>query len=82
MSLLDDIASDPVRPGTNCTVRLTIDALPPDDAADLLRAIEDLDAIGQYVYTGAQISRTLAKRGIRLNDSTIQRHRRGFCLCP
>ena len=82
MSLLDDIDSYRSVSGTPCSIRSLFDTLPPEDAAELRSAIEATDAGGRHIYQASQISRALSRRGVKLSDSTISRHRRRMCVCP
>ena len=75
MSLLDDIASDHLRSGTRCGVRATLDSMTPEDAAELRVAIDN------PAYAAAAIHRALKRRGVRLSDQSITRHRAERCLC-
>lgn len=82
MSLLDDIDSYRSVSGIPCTVRALYDTLPPEDAAELRSAIDAVDVAGRHIYQASQISRALSKRGVKLAESTISRHRRRMCVCP
>ena len=59
-----------------CSIRVTLDALPPEDAA-ALRGVLNPDS----GWTHAAIERELKAEDITLSQSTISRHRNGQCLC-
>jgi len=75
MTLLDELAAEATIKGPSCTTTLTLEAMEPDDRADMLEAL----ASG---YTAAALSRVLKRRGISLAPQSIARHRRGECKCP
>ena len=77
MSLLDEIAAARVHVGASCAVAVVLASLPAADADDLRAAISD-----RVRYGNAQIARGLRGRDIRINDSSISRHRSGDCKCP
>ena len=77
MGLLGEVEAEQgkYRPGLPCSVAAALESLPKEDAADLQAALESPD-----VY-GTVISRVLKRRGLEISENTIQRHRRGACVC-
>ena len=65
------------RPGPDCSVSRMLVALEAKDAslADQVRAAID------GPFTATAISRELHRRGYRISDQTISRHRRRICRC-
>lgn len=57
-----------------CSVRLVLDALPPDKADALRSAME-----GQYTHV--VIAKTVAGWGHKMTNYTISRHRKHECNC-
>lgn len=75
MSLLADIrAEQEAQSGPKCSFQTVMASLTPEDAADVLAAIDE----GRK---SSAISRALRKRGVDLGEYTIARHRRGGCSC-
>ena len=75
MSLLADIrAEQAAQPGPKCSFPTVMASLAPEDAADVLAAIDE----GRK---SSAIARALRKRGVELGEYTIARHRRGACTC-
>lgn len=75
-SLLDDLAAPaPTRKGPTCTVGRLLTTLSPIERDRLQAALDDPD------WTSAHLTRVLGKHGTRMAPQTIQRHRRGECLC-
>ena len=74
-SLFAEIEAENTHVGPRCTVAVILDELTPEDAA-ALRA-----AFSKQAFTAAAIARTLRKRGHRITDGTVQRHRKGECSC-
>jgi hypothetical protein len=75
LSLFDDIRSEVHGPGIQCGVAATLAILPPEDAADLEKAV------GNKSIPATAIHRALRKRGIQVSDQSIGRHRRQGCQC-
>lgn len=75
MGLLDDFKNEGVLPRVRCQVAVTLEQLPKPDAADLAAAVADL------TVTAAAIERVLQRRGVKLSQATITRHRRKGCNC-
>lgn len=76
MGLLEEIAGERKRPAVRCSVARALDALDEQEADELRAALADPET-----YTGAQISRALARRGMRTPQQQVQRHRAGHCGC-
>ena len=74
MSLLEEIAASTSAPGGVCTIGTTLRDR-PDIADDLRSALTNLD------IPASAISLALKGRGIAIGDYTVNRHRRGRCLC-
>lgn len=75
-SLLEAIKETrPLGAGSKCTVTTILAKLDKDDRDGLVEAIADPG------IQGTTISRVLKDRGFRLEPKSIQRHRRGECLC-
>jgi hypothetical protein len=64
-------------PAPQCTMGAILATLDADDPA---LAAQVRSALAGN-YTGAAIGRQLRKRGFRIEDSTLQRHRRQVCQC-
>ena len=75
MGLLDEIKAAQPQIGGRCTMSTLLEVLAADDLADLETAMAD-PAIPSTV-----IAKVLANHGHRIGSATIQRHRRGACLC-
>lgn len=71
---LREIHADATSGRTSCKVRTIIDSLEGDDL-DWLNEVMDSD------INTAAIARTLARGGVPLAHSTLQRHRRRACSC-
>lgn len=63
------------RPGLPCSVAAALEELGPDDAADLRKALDDTSIFGTV------IAKVLEDRGLHVPENTVQRHRRGACVC-
>jgi hypothetical protein len=75
-SLADAINAQPrTRKGAACSVRKLEQSLDPADWKALT------EALSNPMMSGESISRALKDTGIRIAGTTIQRHRRGDCLC-
>ena len=75
-SLADAINAQPrTRKGAACSVRKLEESLDPVDRKALIEALKN------PMMSGESISRALKDTGIRIAGTTIQRHRRGDCLC-
>lgn len=75
MGLLDDFKNEGVRPRVRCQVTVILDTMSKGDAADLRAALADI------TVTGAAIERVLGRRGVKLSQNSITRHRRKECTC-
>ena len=77
MGLLDELTAEQQRqrPGLPCSVAAALEELDPEDAADLRRALDDPTIFGTV------IAKVLEERGIHVPENTVQRHRRGACVC-
>lgn len=75
MGLMDELASEPSGPAYKCPVKLVADKMTPDDAADLLEAVDG------NVIAAMAIARVLWRKEIRLPAAAITRHRRHECSC-
>lgn len=75
MGLLDDFKNEPSRTGTLCRVQIVCGQLSETEATELLEAVAD------KTITAAAIERVLNRKNLRLQASTITRHRRGECTC-
>lgn len=74
--LLADIQAE-VRPqGGTCAIALL--PLTPEEKAELDAAL----ATDRNLIPATAIARALEKRGHKVNDFTINRHRRHGCSCP
>ncbi len=58
-----------------CAVGSSRDELDDGDAADLDAALAD------EAVTGSALARVLQGRGYEIDQSSVQRHRRGDCAC-
>jgi hypothetical protein len=67
---------EPPKPIINCKVAFVIESLDKKDADILLKAIADRDK-----WSALALSTALMQRGLKLSDSTIQRHRNKQCQC-
>ena len=75
MSLLDEIAEQPVRHrGSLCTVAAALASLDESKQAEVIEAIDS-------PYDAKQVSRVLRRHDINIGYYTISRHRRGDCRC-
>lgn len=75
MGLMDEFKAEGTRPRMQCRVALVKQALTPDEADDLDRAL------GDPVITAAAIERVLERKGYKLAQGTVTRHRRKECNC-
>jgi len=77
MGLADELASAKAQPrsGVRCGVYTVLASL-GDDAPALQAALND-DS-----FAGTAIAKVLRDRGYQIQDNTIQRHRKGRCVCP
>lgn len=75
MGLMDDFKAEGTRPRNKCRVALIREQLTPDEAADLDVALQD------PVITAAAIERVLERKGHKLPQGTVTRHRRKDCSC-
>lgn len=75
MSLLEDIHDEQAesRRGPRCSMCVVMDSLSESDAADLSAALAD-----SSVYA-TSIARALRRRGVKIKDDAVQRHRSGRC---
>lgn len=73
--LADLIASEVRKPGGACTIGRLLTTLGKGDAADLA------DALSNKAIPSSAISRALTAVGQPLVATSIQRHRRGDCVC-
>lgn len=64
-------------PVPQCSMGALLTALDAKDPALALKIRTALAA----AYTGASIGRELRRRGYRIQDTTVQRHRRHVCQC-
>jgi hypothetical protein len=69
--LADEIRSEPSRRQRKNRIQQVLDSLDAKDRAALLEALNDTN------IAGSAISRVLAKRGIKLGESTITKYRSG-----
>ncbi len=67
---------EPPKPIINCKVAFVVESLDKKDAEILLGAIADKDK-----WSALALSTALMQRGLKLSDSTIQRHRNEQCQC-
>lgn len=76
MSLLDEIKDEQAssRKGPSCGVCTLLVEMDKSDSADLKAALADTT-----VYATV-IAKALSRRDIRVNASTISRHRKGECM--
>lgn len=64
------------RKGPPCGMSVVEARLAPDDLAALREYLADRDNV-----TTAAITRALAADGHRVGKNTVERHRRGECIC-
>lgn len=62
------------RRGPECSVKTLLSSIDPELARQVQAAIDG-------PYTAAAISRQLFKMGHRINEATVNRHRRQTCRC-
>ena len=76
--LLDEINANRRFNGPACSLRLALDTLTTDEAAEFRMLIYD----PKYakVATGRDINRALERRGFKMPENTVARHRRGLCV--
>jgi hypothetical protein len=66
-----------IKKGPTCTIGLLLAAMDTDDRTTLASWLDD-----PRTYPGTWIADQLTDEyGQRVGDSTIQRHRKGRCLC-
>mgnify|MGYP001566039973 CR=1 FL=1 len=77
MGLLDEITAeqDASRVGPRCYVALALGNLAADERADLEAALDDKGI--RHTVIGA----VLRRRGVKIGDHSVGRHRRGLCGC-
>lgn len=75
MGLLDEIKQAQPQIGGRCSVPVLLDSLPKDDRADVETALADA------TIPSTVIAKVLGNHGHRIGASSLQRHRRGVCLC-
>lgn len=75
MGLMDEFKAEGVRPRLQCKVSIVLKLLPPSEQTDLLEALES------PVITAAAIERVLERKGHKLPQGTVTRHRRRECNC-
>lgn len=77
MGLLDEItaAQGANRRGPTCNVALVKATLADDEQSDLDAALDDKG------LSHAVIGAVLRRRGVKIGDHSISRHRRGLCGC-
>lgn len=75
MGLLDEFKNEGVRPRRKCGVAILLDILSEQERDDLRIAL------GDPVITASAIMRVLERKGHKLPDGTITRHRRKECSC-
>ena len=73
--LLADIRAEVRQPGGTCAIALL--PLTDEERAELDQAL----AAGKGLIPATAIAKALTKRGYKINDYTINRHRRGGCSC-
>lgn len=77
MGLVEDLNAAVGRPkGEKCSVALLLAALPDEEREALLAALANPEKMG------STIGAVLRAHGHHVQDSTVQRHRRGACQCP
>ena len=75
MSLASDLAAPRTPRGPACSVTRILRKLDPDDRAALEAALDDDDLDSSF------IAEKLRRNGFPIRDYTMQRHRRGACMC-
>ena len=75
MGLMDEFKAEGTRPRLQCRVKLVLDSLTAAEQTDLLSALAD------PVITAAAIERVLDRKGHKLPQGTVTRHRRRECTC-
>lgn len=75
MGLLDEFRSEASRAGVYCRVAIVREQMNVDD----LVAFDD--ALKDRSITAAAIERVLTRKGLKLQASSITRHRRLECTC-
>lgn len=75
MGLMDELELEHWGPPNKCSVYKLVKTMTDPDAADLVKAIED------GIVPATVIERVLAKRGLVLKHTSVQRHRRKECGC-
>jgi hypothetical protein len=77
MGLLEEVRSNQegLSPGPRCWYVKVAEGLDPDDLKELDEALADTSIFG------STISRVLTARGFRVQETAVNRHRHGRCLC-
>ena len=75
MGLLDDMKNARPRVGGQCSVPGFLASLDETDRADVVAALAD------PLIAATSIAAILQGKGHRISATTLQRHRRGGCLC-
>lgn len=78
MSLADELTEESVKSpyGVRCPVGQALITLDPADVDALRAALAD-----RATYSGPHIANVLARRGYKIKDRAVARHRRGGCGC-
>lgn len=71
---LDLVKQESVRPGTECRIAQILKSLEKGERAELESAIAG-------DFTAAAIARALTRLGHKCGPTSINRHRRGDCIC-
>ena len=74
-SLLDDIRAAARTPGPRCGIALITGELSEEDRQGLATAYAD------GTISGSIIGTALRKRGFKISDDSVRRHRTGKCSC-
>jgi len=76
------MAPTPAKKGPTCTVGLILDVLPEGESEALVAMMDERDSIGRRTWQGKDIAGLLAREhDIAVQGETINRHRRGGCIC-
>jgi hypothetical protein len=73
--LLDEIRNEPRKLNHLCGIALIASKMPPVEAKDLKAALADT------ALQNATIAKVLTRRGYKVSDQTIGRHRNRKCAC-
>lgn len=73
--LIGEIRAAIRHPGGHCSVGVVLAQMDPETAAEFRAAIDMPE------LSGEAISSVLRRRGYRVAGQTINRHRRGGCIC-